>query len=479
MRVTIRKFEREDIPKKVEWINNPENNQFLHYDLPLEIEKTERWFDANEGRKDRFDAIIEADGVPCGTIGLLSIDTKNLKAEYYIAMGETSLKGKGVSTKASILLLKYAFNILGLNRVYLYTETENIPAQKLFEKIGFIKEGCIRDDIMSHGKLADRIAYGITNSDFLLKYKRNQPTPIRKVFDSNNSIFIKREDMIPFSFGGNKARKAEYFFGEIDNGNYDCVVTYGSSSSNHCRIISNLSASRNLSCYIISPEEASHPTSNSKLMEMFGAKFTICPVSEVSKTIDKVLDNLKKQGHTPYFIPGGGHGNLGTQAYIDCYGEILDYEKSNNIDFDYIFFASGTGTTHAGLVCGKMINNKNHNIVGISIARKNPGGRNVVIESIKEYLDAKSITYVDQCIEENTVFVDDYTDEGYGKNNPEITNTIIKMMIEHGIPMDSTYVAKAYYGMKQYIKEMGIKGKDILFIHTGGTPLFFDDLSNI
>lgn len=82
MLVTIRKFTREDIPKKVEWINNPENNQFLHYDIPIEIGKTEKWYDSIQGRTDRYDAVIEADGIPCGTIGLLSIDQKNKKAEY-------------------------------------------------------------------------------------------------------------------------------------------------------------------------------------------------------------------------------------------------------------------------------------------------------------------------------------------------------------------------------------------------------------
>ena len=62
VRITIRKFEKSDIPKKVEWINNPENNRFLHYDLPLSVEGTERWFDSHEGETTRYDAVIEADG---------------------------------------------------------------------------------------------------------------------------------------------------------------------------------------------------------------------------------------------------------------------------------------------------------------------------------------------------------------------------------------------------------------------------------
>ena len=166
VKISIRKFERADIPKKVEWINNPENNQFLHYDIPICVEKTEMWFDSHLGEDSRYDAVIEADGVPVGTIGLLSIDWKNSKAEYYIAMGETVYKGKGVAKEASRLILEYGFEKLGLNRIYLFTEVENVAAQNLFERVGFKKEGVIRQDIVSHGKHVDRIAYGFLREDW-------------------------------------------------------------------------------------------------------------------------------------------------------------------------------------------------------------------------------------------------------------------------------------------------------------------------
>ena len=84
-----------------------------------------------------------------------------------------------------------------------------------------------------------------------------------------NHLFVKREDLIPFSFGGNKARKAQLFFREIDMGDYDCVVTYGSGSSNHCRVVANECCRREMKCHIISPEEASEPTFNSQMMEIY------------------------------------------------------------------------------------------------------------------------------------------------------------------------------------------------------------------
>lgn len=290
-----------------------------------------------------------------------------------------------------------------------------------------------------------------------------------------NHLWIKREDLIPFSFGGNKVRKALLFFKEIDKGNYDCVVTYGTSHSNHCRVVANMAAARNMKCCIIGPEEVSDSTFNSRFMNLFGAEITTVPVEQVHDTIENKLKELRDEGHNLYFIPGGGHGNIGTEAYVQCYDEIKEYEQNQSLYFDYIFFASGTGTTHSGLVCGQIKHKDDRKIVGISIARKNPRGRNVVIDSIKEYMPEIE----DNEIQDKTVFIDDYTGDGYGKESTEIEDIVKSSMIEYGIPMDSTYTGKAFLGMKKYLKKENIKDKKVLFIHTGGTPLFFDDLGRM
>ena len=304
-----------------------------------------------------------------------------------------------------------------------------------------------------------------------------QVTPILELFRYNeNSIFIKRDDLIPFSFGGNKARKAKLFFDDLINNKYDCIVTYGSSSSNHCRIIANMASCNNLPCYIITPSENIKETSNRRMIKLFGAKFVECELSSIKNTIDSLLERLKIDGKKPYFIQGGGHGNIGTQAYVDAFNEIIEFEKDNGIKFDYIFHASGTGTTQAGLVCGNLITKSNKKIVGISIARKNPYGKNIVYESVKSYLYKEGIEKINI---ENIDFIDDYIVDGYGHYNYEIIKTVKEVLIENGIPLDVTYTGKAFWGMKEYIKENKISNKNILFIHTGGTPLFLDDLSKI
>ena len=285
-----------------------------------------------------------------------------------------------------------------------------------------------------------------------------------------NHLWIKREDLIPFSFGGNKARKAELFFHQIDAGGYGCVVTYGSGSSNHCRVVANECSRRGLPCYIVSPLEASEPTFNSRMTRLFGAETVTVPVNEVHDTIENKLAELRQSGKKPYFIEGGGHGDIGTEAYVQCYREIKAQEAALGVCFDYFFFASGTGTTHAGLVCGQLLAGDHQNIVGISIARKNPRGRDVVLESIRSYLGGR---VAEEDIKAATVFIDDYT-SGYGVEDGRVDRTVEYVLKQYGIPMDATYTGKAFMGMTEYLKD--IRGKNILFIHTGGTPLFFDAL---
>lgn len=299
-------------------------------------------------------------------------------------------------------------------------------------------------------------------------------TPILRMDNYNqNELYIKRDDLIPFCFGGNKARKAVLFFDDIQDTGADCVVTYGSSSSNHCRTIANMAKKYGIPCYIISPLEVSEPTINSKLIDLFEAEVIRCTVSEVSNTIEEKLADLKSKGYSPYFIAGGGHGNIGTQAYVNCYFEIVKYEKLTRLHFDYIFFTCGTGTTQAGLICGQLINGDNRKIIGISNARRNPQGSQVVLACVNEYLSSFNRPLVTM---DNVTVVDDYVLEGYGSYNNEIVNTIKEVLMAEGIPLDTTYTGKAFWGMKEYIKLNKIVDKRILFIHTGGTPLFFDDL---
>lgn len=169
MNITIRKFQESDIPYKVKWLNDENNNKYLHYDLPLREDKTLLWYKNLELKSDRFDYTITHDDEPAGLIGLLNIDTKNKKAEYYICLGEEKFKGKGIAKVATDLLIKVGFEELKLNKIYLYTEVDNTLAQNLFEKLGFEKEGLLRNDLFQNGQKVDRYVYGLDVENYIHK----------------------------------------------------------------------------------------------------------------------------------------------------------------------------------------------------------------------------------------------------------------------------------------------------------------------
>lgn len=160
--ITIRDFLIEDIENKVKWINDPENNQFLHYNIPLDVESTKKWF-YSKNNNNRIDCTIEYNGVPVGVIGLLQIDNYNKKAEYYITIGDNNYKRKGIAYISSKILINYAFDVLKLKKVYLNVDEKNEIACRLYEKIGFRCEGIFIKDMLFKGEWINRKRYAILN----------------------------------------------------------------------------------------------------------------------------------------------------------------------------------------------------------------------------------------------------------------------------------------------------------------------------
>ncbi len=171
--LTIREFKESDIELKLKWINDPENNFFLHYNIPLNSEDTFKWYE-NKDNTIRLDCVIEYDNNRVGLIGLLNINKTDCKAEFYITIGEHNYKNKGIATSSSILILEYAFKKLGINKVYLNVDFDNEPAIRLYEKLGFEKEGHFKEDIFrkSDNQLIDRCRYAIMRQEFLKNYRR-------------------------------------------------------------------------------------------------------------------------------------------------------------------------------------------------------------------------------------------------------------------------------------------------------------------
>lgn len=291
-----------------------------------------------------------------------------------------------------------------------------------------------------------------------------------------NTLHIMREDMLPFSFGGNKVRIAIELFDDFKRKNCDCIISYGSKGSNLNRVIANMAACMEIPCYIITSENQSDQISelfNDKMVGMSDAKVISCDRENVLETVEQVLVACNQKGLKPYYVYGNSDGtgneSVHIAAYYKVYEQILSYEFNNSIRLDYIFLATGTGMTQAGLLCGMIDASDAKTIVGISVSKTQKILEMGIVEGIKQFFPGRTIDFSELiCLE------DQFACGGYGRYNEEIFHTIIQILVNYGIPLDRSYTGKAFWGMKAYLERNSIKGKHILFLHTGGTPLFFD-----
>lgn len=305
-----------------------------------------------------------------------------------------------------------------------------------------------------------------------LKYLKEYQTRIIKLNEFNkNRIYIKREDDIPYSFGGNKVRiVCNYLIDALEKGS-DTIVTYGSSSSNLCRILAGLCNDLELQCIIISPKEKYIETTNSVLVSNLNAKIIKSPLDKISETIERVI-RKESITHKPYFIYGGGHGVIGTDSYRNVYKQIIEYEKISCISFDRIFITCATGTSLSGLIIESAISEQSHRVYGITIAREKQKVVEIMDKALMDYCNEYQ---VELTREPEYEILDSSRCSGYGLFDQKILDTIKNEFIHNGLNLDSTYTGKGYSGMIDYIQENNIQEENILFIYTGGTPLFFND----
>lgn len=480
MTVSIRPFSVEDIQLKVRWINDPENNGFLHYDLPLRVDKTREWFERVNANADRYDATIELDGQAVGLAGLLNISKNN--AEVYFLVGERYARGRDVALSAVRQLLERAFKHLGLSSVHGWTESGNTAGQRVLERAGFSRTGLYPSEMTNRSSLISRFLYVISRP----VYASTVPvvtdllaaTPITRsrIKLGRRKLFIKRDDLYPFSLGGNKARKAQQFSAAILADNYDSVVTYGSIESNHCRVIANICSELGLPCTIISPLGDEEVPTNRILVTLMGARVVSVPLDRVRTVIDATMREKRDVGAKPFFIPGGGHHWLGVKAYVQCFHELVLQEEALNCRFDPIYVANGTGSTLAGLVAGDRLLGTGRTIRGVSIARSADRARQTVLEALNAFAEEVSVPKFSP---DDISVTDRFTLGGYGKTDDAVKRVILDELSRDGVLLDPIYTGKAFWGMLEELQGNFDSDRTPLFVHTGSAPLALDYMRKV
>ena len=251
------------------------------------------------------------------------------------------------------------------------------------------------------------------------------------------------------------------------------MVSYGSPGSNLNRTVAALCKSRDIPCLLIvsADEGADEQTFNRQIAAGTGARQVLCGKADVASTVERVMEEARKRGYKPYYLYGDqyGMGNeaAAREAYRRAYREIRGWQQETGHHLTHIFHASGTGMTQGGLVAGKREAGGREEIIGISVARDEARGA----AAVRRYAG-------DQGEDDGDIrFVADYRCGGYGLWDGDIERTIEEMMNSHGIALDPTYTGKAYAGMVKWLERYGMGTEQVMLIHTGGLPLYFDYLN--
>ena len=164
--VRLRAIERQDLPLFVAWLNDPEVRQHLLVNIPLSLAQEDGWFDRMLARPLEEQPLGIEVRTPegwrlVGNCSFFDLDWRNRCCEIGIFIGDQEYWGRGYGTQVMRLMLKYGFNTLNLNRVYLRVYESNPRGIKCYEKAGFRHEGRLRQAIFQDGRYIDLLMMSV------------------------------------------------------------------------------------------------------------------------------------------------------------------------------------------------------------------------------------------------------------------------------------------------------------------------------
>ena len=170
-RIRLRAIEREDLPRFVAWLNDPEVRRNMLLYQPLSLAQEEEWFKGIlERHPDEQPLVIEVSAdsgwQAVGNVSFFNLNAHDRSAEIGIFIGEKKFWDQGYGTESMRLMLQHGFEDLNLNRIYLRVYETNPRGMRAYEKAGFILEGRLRQDRFLDGKYIDVLLMSVVRSEW-------------------------------------------------------------------------------------------------------------------------------------------------------------------------------------------------------------------------------------------------------------------------------------------------------------------------
>jgi 1-aminocyclopropane-1-carboxylate deaminase/D-cysteine desulfhydrase-like pyridoxal-dependent ACC family enzyme len=301
-----------------------------------------------------------------------------------------------------------------------------------------------------------------------------QPMPrLSAALGGRVDMWIKREDLGPLAFSGNKLRNLEFLLGAALADGADAVVTAGRRWSNHCRLTAAAGARLGLATHIVisGPPQRSP---NVELIELFGGIVHQAETDERAERetlMTEVATRLRDEGRRVEVIPVGGSTARGAWGQVLAALELADQAEHEKLTPDVVVLATATGGTQAGLLVGAtLVFAAPPRVLGVVASQDAEELRATLEPKVRELAAMAGIEPPLDRIELD----DRQLGEGYGRPTGASQAAAQLLARTEGILVDPIYTAKALAGFIDLMRSGAIDGRRAVFWHGGGLPSLFE-----
>lgn len=289
------------------------------------------------------------------------------------------------------------------------------------------------------------------------------PTPLQDV----DGLWMKREDLSGFGFGGNKVRKLEFLLGSALARGQRHVVTFGALQSNHVRATAAACARLGLhldaiAVQAVPRDDADYTGSgNAFLTELFGAERHVVPDDDAAGAV--ALSLLERHGDDLAVILPGGSDRIGALGHVDSALELY-----SQLEFDprEVVVAASTCGTMAGLIIGLAAADLDTVVRGVCVYHPREQTEAALRDLLTQTADELDVSVPD---DDRWILDDSQFGEGYGIPTSAGLAEIHRLATTAGITLDPVYTAKAYAAIP---RDPALR-RSTVFLHTGGGPSLF------
>ena len=168
-RVYLRAIEPADAELVFGWYEHADTARLMG-ELPRSLARRRADIESQTGEMGRnwyaFVICLVADDRPIGRADIFEIDQINGSAAFGLAIGEHDQRGLGLGTEAVEVIVDFCFGQLRVERVWLVTDSVNLRAQHMYEKVGFVHEGRLRRAFYQDGIFQDDIRMAMLRSEW-------------------------------------------------------------------------------------------------------------------------------------------------------------------------------------------------------------------------------------------------------------------------------------------------------------------------